>query len=743
MTHLNSFGRRLAELSDPSISHMSIRATTTISTQDRLHRIPPRSRLGTALATAARPRIALLGLVLLLAQAATARAAETLTYADLVRRMIEPERLAVLPVPGETTAQWSSYDRASRYDEETDRYLNWAANNDGFSPQYIRKEGDNEVLAEMEGPGVIWRIWSANPKEGHVKIYLDGNPEPVVNLPFNGYFDRSNAPFDHPALVYTTAAQGHNSYVPIPYQKSCKIVAEPGWGQYYQFTYSTFPEGTQVPTFTREMSQEATAALQQVGDFLEDELGTNPAGSREGEETTSQTVTVPAGETVTVAELSGERAITSLRVKADFSNRAEEIAALRELVLQIRWDGEEQPSVWSPLGDFFGTAMGVNEYRSLMAGMTEEGFYAHWYMPFAEGATIELSNDGETDRTLEFEIVHAPLTRPVEELGRFHAKWHRDVESPALLARADRWPDWTVLETTGRGRFCGMMLHVWNPTAGHNWQFGRDGGWWWGEGDEKFFVDGETFPSTFGTGTEDYFGYAWCDPSLFAQAFHGQTLTQNNKGHQVVHRWQVADSIPFQESFEGYLEKYYPDQWPTKYAVVAYWYLAPDGEDPYAAHPVEQRVGYYDLTDATEGENLEIVCVTGGTAKPQQIMKNIASGTSIWSGGRQLWWQGGEVGDELTVAVPVARKATYEVRVGMTQAPDYGIGEITFARATPLAPIDCHAAELRPVEVYFGTHELEPGEHPLTLKLTGANENATGRMLGIDYVKLVPVKSDH
>ena len=61
-----------------------------------------------------------------------------------------------------------------------------------------------------------------------------------------------------------------------------------------------------------------------------------------------------------------------------------------------------------------------------------------------------------------------------------------------------------MLRTQGRGRFCGVMLHVWNPRGG-----------WWGEGDEKFFVDGEKFPSTFGTGSEDYFGYAWCDPHLF------------------------------------------------------------------------------------------------------------------------------------------------------------------------------------------------------------------------------------
>lgn len=667
--------------------------------------------------------------------AANALAAESLTYADLVKRIIEPERLAILPEAGEANAMWSSYDRDSRYDEEKDAYVNWGANNDGFSPQFIRKEGDHEVLAEMEGPGVIWRIWSANPKDGHVRIYLDGSEEPAVDLPFSGYFNGENAPFDHPAMVYVSG-RGKNSYVPIPYQESCKIVADPDWGQYYQFTYSTFPEGTEVPTFSRDLSSEDSAALKEVGDFLQNQLGNDPAGSREGEQTKNHEVSVAAGETATVAELSGERAITALKVKADFDNRADEIAALREMALSISWDGEEEPSVWSPLGDFFGTAMGVSEYRSLMAGMTDDGFYAYWYMPFADGAKIELTNDGQKDRQVEFEIVHAPLTRPADELGRFHAKWHRDVFP---LERGDRWPDWTVLKTTGRGRFCGMMLHIWNPQAGHNWRYGRDGGWWWGEGDEKFFVDGEKFPSTFGTGTEDYFGYAWCDPSLFEQAFHSQTLTQNNKGHQSVNRWQVADNIPFQESFDGYVEKYYPNHWPTLYATVAYWYLDVDGEDPHEPVGVAQRTGYYDLTDATEGENLEVVRVSGGKAAPQQIIENIGSGTSIWSGGRQLWWQDGEPGDELTVSVPVANEGRYEVKIGMTEAPDYAIGQIRFADRAPLAPIDFYEDELRPVEVLLGPCDLEPGEHELTLTITGANEEATKRhMLGIDYVKLIP-----
>src|ERR1035437_4858973 len=139
-------------------------------------------------------------------------AEQEFTYVDLVKRLTDLEQLAVTPVPGEQCAQCSSYDRASRYDTATGKYVNWDANGDGDG--IIRKEGDKLVLAEMEGPGCIFRTWSAAPKDGHVRIYLDGASEPAVDLPFVGYFDRKNAPFTRDALVHTVG-MGWNNYTPI------------------------------------------------------------------------------------------------------------------------------------------------------------------------------------------------------------------------------------------------------------------------------------------------------------------------------------------------------------------------------------------------------------------------------------------------------------------------------------------------------------------------------------------------
>ncbi|MBN2591944.1 MAG: hypothetical protein JXA81_00445, partial [Sedimentisphaerales bacterium] len=134
-------------------------------------------------------------------------AAERFTYVDLVNRLIDLEHLATMPAAGEKCAQWSSYDRRSKYDSISGKYIDWSANGDGDG--FIRKEGDVQVFAEIEGPAVIWRIWSALAGEGHVKIYLDGNEQPAVDLPFDGYFNCKNEPFTRPALVHTTA-RGRN-----------------------------------------------------------------------------------------------------------------------------------------------------------------------------------------------------------------------------------------------------------------------------------------------------------------------------------------------------------------------------------------------------------------------------------------------------------------------------------------------------------------------------------------------------
>jgi hypothetical protein len=646
-------------------------------------------------------------------------AAETYTYASLARRLMDLERLAVLPADGETCQQWSSYDRASRYDVASGKYVAWDANGDGG--QFIRQEGETHVMAEMQGPGCIWRIWSATAEQGHVKIYLDGQQEPAVDLPFQEYFTGKSRPFAYPGLSYQLAdvgSRGHNLYVPIPYQKSCKVVAEKGWGAYYHIVYSTFPAGTQVPTFRSDLPPEGIAALEQVNSLFTTQLGQDPAEQRAGEQTIADTAVIPAGSSQRL-DITGSRAVTAIRGSVECEDRDDEAAALRQLRLSITFDDHQQPSVWTPLGDFFGTAPGKNLYRSLPTGVTANGSYAYWYMPFAKRATIELKNDGSVDRTIRFEIVHAPLARSFAGLGHFCARWHRDLAP----VPEDRFPDWRMLQATGRGRFCGVMLHVWNPKGG-----------WWGEGDEKFFVDGEKFPSTIGTGSEDYFGYAWCHPGLFQFAYHCQTKTENNRGHQSVLRWHITDNIPFQKSFEACIEKYYPNSVGTLYACLPCYYLDPAQDVSLDPVPVEQRHGYY-VKLPPGGAGFLAIGEPPGTVE-EQGMAGFAPGQ--WKDDNQLWWTGAKPGDKLHLRLLVEQDGTYAVAACMTKAIDYGIVQLWIDGKKTGPPVDLfHEGVVPTGPVALGTHQLAAGDHTLTVEIVGANPQAVpAYMFGLDQVLL-------
>jgi hypothetical protein len=670
-----------------------------------------------------------LWIVLLLLGLPTAalRAADSppgkLSYADLVHRLTDLDYLATVPAPGEATAQFSSYDRASRYDTGTGKYVRWDANGDGDG--IIRKEDGKLVLAEMQGPGCIRRMWSATPAQGHVRIYLDGAKEPAVDLPFLGYFDRQNAPFTRPALVHTVS-HGWNNYTPIPYQKSCKIVADEGWGAYYHFDYSTFPKGTEVPTFTRELSADDNAALDEADRAL------SHCGPREfpdGHAVTRGEGMLAGHGGSTTAKLDGPGAVALVRVKLDLPPPPADRDVLRQVTLQIRWDGEKSASVWAPLGDFFGTAPGVNTYQSLPCGMAEDGwFYANWLMPFAKGAEIKFTNDSTNELKLRYEIWQTELKGDPSRYARFHAKWHRDEFLPTEI---ERQIDWPFLKVTGAGRYVGLMLHIWNARGG-----------WWGEGDEKFFVDAEKFPSTFGTGSEDYFGYAWSSPDQFRHAFHNQTHNDgDNRGHISVNRFQIADQVPFHRQFEGCIEKYYPNQRGTLYASTVYWYLEPGGNDPYTIVPVEERLGYYVMPEARkvagaiEAESLKVLATTGGAAREQ----NMAGFGDEWSNDLQLWWTGAKPGDKLDLALPVAKAGNYKLSAQFTKAVDYGIVQLWLDGHKLGQPIDLyHGWVIATGDVGFGVQRLSQGDHTLSVEITGANPKAEkSYMVGLDYLKLV------
>lgn len=205
------------------------------------------------------------------------------TFRDLVGRLTDLRRLATRPVAGETTGTFTSYDRSSTFDEAAGTYQDWGANADGSG--YIRKHEDGGlVVFDTDGPGVIWRIWSALPAEGHMRVYIDGRAEPVFDRPFRDLFDHfadERSPANFPALM-PTLSRGRNCWIPLAYQHHATIVLDEAWGAYHHISHSTFPPGWTVPSFDGTFSPDDAIALAEADRALSTIRSptTRPVGER-------------------------------------------------------------------------------------------------------------------------------------------------------------------------------------------------------------------------------------------------------------------------------------------------------------------------------------------------------------------------------------------------------------------------------------------------------------------------------
>lgn len=228
---------------------------------------------------------------------------------------------------------------------------------------------------------------------------------------------------------------------------------------------------------------------------------------------------------------------------------------LRRIALEMSWDGEANPSVRVPLGDFFGNAFDRRHYAALPMGVSSGGFYSYLPMPFGRRARIVARNG--TGRVIDafyfnadVELVDS-LPRP---LATFHATWHRDERTTAPVPH-------TVLAASGAGHFVGMNLQAES----------HDGTLAFLEGDEIFHVDG-AFRGQ-GTGTEDYFNSGWYfDQGEFAAPWHGLVVKDEQRARVAAYRWHLPDPVPFHDSVRIELEHGHANSEVADYATTAYWY---------------------------------------------------------------------------------------------------------------------------------------------------------------------------
>ena len=288
-------------------------------------------------------------------------------------------------------------------------------------------------------------------------------------------------------------------------------------------------------------------------------------------------ITLKKGATETLADIPGPGTIQHIWFTV--SDRGPRGATvLRDLVLRFYWDGEGGPSIEAPLGDFFanGHAMRCLVTSLPVAVNPSGGMNCYWPMPFRKSARITVTNEhGDDIGGFFYQITYA-LGRVPDGAVCLHAQWRR--ENPVQYHR-----EYTILEgVKGRGHYVGTYL-AWAQLSNG----------WWGEGEIKFYIDGDTQrPTICGTGTEDYVGGAWCfDGQTYSTAFLGYPLFYKREGEIIKHglyRWHVMDPVRFRSDLRVTMQDLGFTPQPTGYeplqddiSSVAFWYQT----EPHAPFP--------------------------------------------------------------------------------------------------------------------------------------------------------------
>ena len=644
-----------------------------------------------------------------LALVASAAAAAPITLASLLTEMVDRDALARFPEPAYTCRQFSSYDRASKSPTE-----NWFANND-FN-QFLRTEtngGRKEwVLMDAAGPGAIVRIWSANPPGAcTMRFYLDGAEEPAWAVDFQK-LTNGDGPVKAP--LSAVRSRGWNCYLPIPYARHCKVTTDKA-GYYYQINYRTYPAAAAVTSF-------APAALEAAREQLEGVQKTlSSPPSQLGAESAATASRLKPKAQLILNLPTGPQAVRELRLKV----AAEQLdVALRSTILSATFDGEE--CIWCPLGDFFGSGIGANPYQDWYRTVSADGtLVCRWVMPYEQTGKLTITNLGEQEVTITPDMRCGPWTWDARAM-HFRCNW-RDQYPIATATKAD----WNYLEATGRGVYVGDTLAVFNPVTA-----------WWGEGDEKVYVDGEKFPSHFGTGTEDYYGYAWCSNVKFTAPFHAQPRCDGpgNKGHTTNTRVRSLDAIPFTSALRFDMEVWHWARCEVSYAASTYWYGAPGAQhnrapQPDAAvRPLPVAPQPKAIAGAVEGEGLTVLAKAEGLPVEAQDMGGFGD---AWSGGRQLFVRGRKVGDFVELKVPVTGAEPRKLILHLTKSYDYGILKVTVNGQDAGAPIDTWADKVTasgPIEL--GPFTPVDGMLRLKLEVVGrhAQSRGSGAYFGLDAV---------
>lgn len=646
---------------------------------------------------------------------------QSVTVSTLLKEMTGLKSLAIRPDPWFKQSQASSYDRKSHEGGES-----WFANSD--VGQYVRAEiTDNrkeQVLADLIGPGTISRFWSANPEQTNaVRFYFDGEKKARLTVPLNELFTGKH-PLFGPEFSYISGTGG-NLYFPIPYGKSLKITIEDSTSSlrlYYEIGYRTYDTETLVDTFDPALSGTWQQARILAGQALTRPEALVPSKRVEWQ---VQTLTVPPGESRSLPVIHGTQAVFSFSVRVVHTEESKiwtdpqrAHVALRQLLLDISFDNE--PGIRSPLGDFFGSGPGINPFENLFFTVSANGWMtSRLVMPFKSSMLTEIYNAGSVSYTIEMIIATGPFDF-TDKTYHLHAQW-------GTVTR-DSWPpfDLTFLNTTGEGKVIGTVYQVTNPSY-----------IWWGEGDQKIFIDGETFPSSFGTGTEDDYGYAYGYNGLFTRPYHAQTRVDGpaSGGHISLNRWYVLDAMPYRSSIRFDQEIWHWMPCNPVWSHVIYWYAKPGSPGPLPVDrqsliPVDLGIRE-NMSELIEGEKLAFEATAGSV-----INQRLAN----CSEARHLVWKDALPGDRIRIHFNAPASGQYQIMANLCMSPDYGKYRFRINDEESGQVVDAWSSELYWTRPVLGRFRLNQGDNILEVSLLDPNPDAKpGNLFGLDYIFLIRI----
>jgi hypothetical protein len=409
---------------------------------------------------------------------------------------------------------------------------------------------------------------------------------------------------------------------------------------------------------------------------------------------------------------------------------------MREIIFSAQFDGKQ--TVWVPLSDFSGGGMGAPYLKSWYLSSDGKGnIVSRWLMPYQKNGVLKLINISSLPVNVEMEANVSPLAWDQQSLY-FHSSWRQ--ESGIYIhnkpEEADKCIEWNFATIQGKGIYKGDLLSLFNHAPR-----------WYGEGDEKIWVDNDIFPSHFGTGTEDYYNSSWAPVTPFYTPFGGAPRAdlESSHGYNAFLRTRNLDGIPFGRKFKFDIEMMGWDKGYVDYATTIYWYgdydskaIGTSGVEEAVKKlvPAPENPADYKIANSIEFESLKIA----GKSSSLRIEKQGTSGFlgGKWSSAAHLLCTNGKIGDYLDFEFDGLKNDRYRIELYTTQANDYGI--ITFIVNDKPTKIffDGYNKDIKHSKpITLGEFSLVSGKIKLKVEITGTNKMSRGAkyMFGLDCVR--------